>query len=514
MKLTTLSSDFEPVIRLVLTSVQKEKFWKKRQEVEITNLPELHEVLKQHDPRAVSKLIDQMRNISNRLLCEYKFFPSYNILKNDQRNIKKLVMKEPSLAIVFTTNYSGYIREWAIKSVNSFNGSFELAVLLYRLNDWVPEVRKAAREKISRLLNSKSDNSDTLHLLLECAEFILDFTKFGRAELLEQKLISSLHSNPEFEYGVWQIIIQNKQDQAARLFKLSLQNNKFRDRQLTLLQKAQHQSVRRLALQNLLLSNNQSSEVDIDEMLSLGLKDRSIEVRRLALSYIIQEKPKAFHKENTYRSLLNQENVGLFDRVMFGLRSLKIDILPELRHNLKIKHNLTMTADLLCRWGDREDAHLLYEISTDLPPKEMISLLSASAHLGNEKAVEHLQLIMASHDDKAVASKAAKVLAKMRVGLTFKDFQRAIKYKKDIVGRGYLLLTYGIPTMEYAHIMALLITQKVNYPPDQLWDVFAKKRRKGMFNPTEKELIFLKELSDESLDLKRKFENYMGLKLL
>ncbi|MBO6550626.1 MAG: hypothetical protein JJ964_13535 [Rhizobiales bacterium] len=423
-------------------------------------------------------------------------------------------MKEPSLAIVFTTNYSGYIREWAIKSVNSFNGSFELAVLLYRLNDWVPEVRKAAREKISRLLNSKSDNSDTLHLLLECAEFILDFTKFGRAELLEQKLISSLHSNPEFEYGVWQIIIQNKQDQAARLFKLSLQNNKFRDRQLTLLQKAQHQSVRRLALQNLLLSNNQSSEVDIDEMLSLGLKDRSIEVRRLALSYIIQEKPKAFHKENTYRSLLNQENVGLFDRVMFGLRSLKIDILPELRHNLKIKHNLTMTADLLCRWGDREDAHLLYEISTDLPPKEMISLLSASAHLGNEKAVEHLQLIMASHDDKAVASKAAKVLAKMRVGLTFKDFQRAIKYKKDIVGRGYLLLTYGIPTMEYAHIMALLITQKVNYPPDQLWDVFAKKRRKGMFNPTEKELIFLKELSDESLDLKRKFENYMGLKLL
>ncbi len=515
MKRKTLSTNFEQVFRHAITDVPTTKFWRKRQAINFCVVQSLCDVLNQHDPRAVSTLIDQIRTRIDEVLYELNNVRSKSILRSAEKTQKKMIQIEPSLAIVFTMDNSGYIREKAVKSVRSLSGAFELALLLYRLNDWVPEVRKAARIKILDLLDPETPTEEGLNLVLGCAEIILEFSRFGRASLEEKHVISTLLSYPGFYEGLWKIIIENKQDLAARLFRLSLENNKFKYKSVNVLQNAQHQSVRRMALKNLLAQDLETAVVNFDDALALGLKDTSIEVRRLALSYIIQEKPKLFHKEHIYRTMLKQKNSSLFDKIMFGLKSLGIDVLPQLRSNIKESsgEDLSASAILLARWGVQADGELLVERSLDCLPQEMTILLSSAAYLGNEEAKVMLRQVVLFHDDNKEALRAAIALAKMKENLNFQDFQVAIETEKDVVERGFLRLTFGIPTMEFANIMALMLSRNIECSSSSLWNILLKKRNNGMFQPTEYECCGLKEIVGSNLELANKFERCLGVKL-
>ena len=91
-------------------------------------------------------------------------------LIRDERNSSSIQHSQYITKIwIDLCSWDGYIREKAIRNLEEAapNGLF-FALLLRRLNDWVPEVRKAARNKIQMIakLSNSADVVDALFLIL------------------------------------------------------------------------------------------------------------------------------------------------------------------------------------------------------------------------------------------------------------------------------------------------------------------------------------------------------------
>ena len=57
----------------------------------------------------------------------------------------------PETSPVFSVSGNGYVREKAVKKWLRVNNSFELSLLVLRLNDWVEQVRSTAILKLEKL---------------------------------------------------------------------------------------------------------------------------------------------------------------------------------------------------------------------------------------------------------------------------------------------------------------------------------------------------------------------------
>ena len=68
------------------------------------------------------------------------------------RNDAELLAETTNLEYLFLFHRSGYLREAALNKLDgALPGAFYVAAITYRLNDWVPQVRHAARDCLSRV---------------------------------------------------------------------------------------------------------------------------------------------------------------------------------------------------------------------------------------------------------------------------------------------------------------------------------------------------------------------------
>ena len=82
-------------------------------------------------------------------------------------------------APVLMFNRNGYIREAALKAINQLPDTpFFLAALVWRLNDWVEPVRRAAQYCANRELPRLSTRT-----IVGAAPFLLERMKIGRAHV-------------------------------------------------------------------------------------------------------------------------------------------------------------------------------------------------------------------------------------------------------------------------------------------------------------------------------------------
>lgn len=89
------------------------------------------------------------------------------------------------------SSWNGYVREKALRTLaGPAPNSFFLSLAVRRLNDWVPEVRGAAREAVPRLAQA-TDPEQVVDML--CSVFPT-WTSWGRVELAHRQVMTDLIS--------------------------------------------------------------------------------------------------------------------------------------------------------------------------------------------------------------------------------------------------------------------------------------------------------------------------------
>ena len=103
-------------------------------------------------------------------------------------------------------SWDGYTRERTIRTISGpVPNSFFLALLLRRLNDWVPQVREAAREKIPTLLSE----SDPISVVEALCLTLSHWNSWGRMEQSDKQAILDSISNPRIELSLQSKIVSS-----------------------------------------------------------------------------------------------------------------------------------------------------------------------------------------------------------------------------------------------------------------------------------------------------------------
>lgn len=92
------------------------------------------------------------------------------------------------------TSWDGYKREKTLRALTgAAPNSFFFALAIRRLNDWVPQVREAAREKIPLIVNE----SDPIHVVDALCVTLSNWNSWGRIEQSDKEVLLEIVSKQE-----------------------------------------------------------------------------------------------------------------------------------------------------------------------------------------------------------------------------------------------------------------------------------------------------------------------------
>ncbi len=117
---------------------------------------------------------------------------------------KSWLNSAPFLTWVDLCNWDGYKREKALRTLSSgAPNSFFFTLTLRRLNDWVPEVRKAAREKLPQIAKL----TDPIHVAESLCLVLSNWNSWGRIELSDKMALLDIISQEEVANAIKSKII-------------------------------------------------------------------------------------------------------------------------------------------------------------------------------------------------------------------------------------------------------------------------------------------------------------------
>lgn len=109
-----------------------------------------------------------------------------------RRQPEQLLARVEGLAYIFVSHGSGYLREAALKRITEpMPSAFLFALVAYQLNDWVPQVRKAARNCLRRVM-PLTDAA----IVAEAAMYLLQYRDFWQRGVTEIGILDTVLTEP------------------------------------------------------------------------------------------------------------------------------------------------------------------------------------------------------------------------------------------------------------------------------------------------------------------------------
>ncbi len=163
--------------------------------------------------------------------------------------LSALFSRSPALARILVFHGSGHVRQAALEALNEAPvNMFEFAALVYRLNDWVPEVRAAAASTYRRLaadIPAQMIAESSIHLLPRAV-------LFSRWSLREKGVYLDSAFRQDVAEAVGRVLMGRPLGRIGRFFRVMLQRPGL-DRYLTdLAKQAQIPLVRAIAYETLI----------------------------------------------------------------------------------------------------------------------------------------------------------------------------------------------------------------------------------------------------------------------
>ena len=460
--------------------------------------PSFGALLERHDPRAVASIEREIRrrtDLARRADLDAsgtlppRGAPSERWLAAVAAHVDRLLERHPALAPALATSGDGRVREAALDAMTALPGPFELALLLRRVADWVPEVRRAALGALERtLLDPGTDPSRRCALIADVLELVLprpDGRRGGHAlGTVRERLLDA----PGVDEALARLVREGRTDRAPRLLRQGLAAERIDLTALaSLAREAAHASVRRIALGHAVRSG------DADAL--VALEDRSPEVRRAALDLLLAAGPPPASRAALERTLLDPRP-ALSDRAAAGLDRLGVDPVALATHALETLDPPPWAAARRVARGTgahgaraRERLRAALERLGDEPPR-WLHLLAAA---GDDRARERLRDLALRGPDESLAREAVAALVRLGEPVPREALLEAADAGEGFARRGLVALTRSLSPTDVVRTIARLEAAGADEVGERLWDRLEARiaRARGGANPSDAELARL-----------------------
>lgn len=469
-----------------------------------TSLSEIDaDYLEVHDPRFVGRISDKLRRIldsapviawrgSRRPSDLFQF-------------VTETAKRSKLSALVLSTSASGYVREAAVQRIESIPGPFSLALLVNRLNDWVPNVRAAAEARLSEM-SARLDRG----LVAGCIEYLWRFDEYGRASSAGREIIAGLIDDDAAAAAVREWVLQKSDDRSLRLAQHLLRSPALDDLLIGLATRHKHPRLRALAAKAALegvfswrsrTAQKRSISVAFDRAamaLSL-LKDRSADVQHHALQHLSQNLQDRAALDHILKRYLLHPRQKLSETAQWRLGKLGVDWLAWVRQEFEARPLDVALARLLVRVGAASDGERLWSSAQRAPERTRLAFLLAAARLQQADAIEEARVIALHDPDLARARAASAALLDGSHLIAVEDLITAASAPDTFARRGFFAHAGKRSLIDQLRIFCRLEACGHALGADA-FDRLGRRANRGRFDPTAAQL---EELRQRSADCPR-----------
>ncbi|MES1200175.1 MAG: hypothetical protein ABUS57_01845, partial [Pseudomonadota bacterium] len=396
----------------------------------------------------------------------------------------------------------GHVREMAVQSISTIPGPFCLALVVHRLNDWVVQVRLAAEKKLAAVQGDLSCAT-----ILGAIEYLWEFDRVGRAGDSARRFVQSLASRPDVLQALQAEALVGVTDRALRIVRRLLRSPTLDDDLLTLATTSRHPHIRATATRALLTHSVRwrdgrairhrelSFSGDVQSLARRALGDDATVVQLAGLEYVVS------HGEtwNDYEPILMRYAVhsrnSLAELAQWGLKKIGVDWIGRLRQQLFDGPAINRrVADILGRVGDAKDGERIYAASDALPDTLALPLLSASALLKVEPAVERLRQIALTTPNYELARRASRALQEAGVPLDADALKAMADRGDEFFARGLGRHITPLGAISQLNVLARLERARASFDLPAWFARTQKKINRGAFTINETEKTELQRL--------------------
>lgn len=335
---------------------------------------------------------------------------------------REIYLRERTNSGVFVSlsSPSGYERQRALDQISHVPSAFCLGLVLYRLNDWVDEVRVTASHTIARLAPHLSNE-----FLAEAFRFYLASAEWGRIDDTGRRLLADLFGSSPVRDEAFRRVMQGRANAAPTTLRRMLRSADW-DRLLPqLAMSARHPAVRHIALRTLLdghyswrrnglARRDVTIAFDRTALVDAALTARSAATRLIALRAFAGTLDQNSGQVERLAELLFDRAAAVASSAAFWLSRHSKRPAQLLRDRLASGgpcHPATLL--MLGQIGEPGDIPSLSEIATRARHPKAIAALTSAGRLGSLDAVDALIGLATSADDRA-AKAASLALATLR----------------------------------------------------------------------------------------------------
>jgi HEAT repeat protein len=319
-------------------------------------------------------------------------------------------------------SHDGYKRENAVRRLGMLGNPIAIPRLIVRANDWVPQVREAAKRSLLQLLKNENATAfiislPELHHLQKCgrddhSELISKVTQFLVLPSNNSHVKSATESTDPF---VARIAVKLCQEHAL-LNKQELMEKCLSHKDVV---------VRKIAAFQLREFNG----AELVSYLEIAIKDPYMPIRREAFQIYAKINPEA-GLAMAHRFLFDK-SVSMRDLAIFYLKKNSIDVSQEFKNILESQIQSTLKVKCailgLAMLNDKQYSALIVGFTRhNLPAIRKVSL-QALVKLTGQLAKSFL-LVGLKDESPNVTNEAARLLCKYYIVLSIEELEEVIEY--------------------------------------------------------------------------------------
>ena len=403
-----------------------------------------------------------------------------------------------------TRHYNGHLRQRAVLCLGSMKAGETLPAIIRRANDWVSQVRDAARQSIRQFMVPQG-----ARWLVECLpEFgkLLSSQRDDHARLLEE--IHRFLVRPENNAVLMEGLNSAKPDVARLVLGLMLEQQLFTvDVIFERTQGHKNPSVRLIATRAWLRQSGRRNEQDL---LTL-LKDRYAPVRQVALAVVMDEN--ADVPVTMLLTLLHDNNELVRKR---AARVLTERGHSPVAHSLAVFNDATQNLSRRCvalRALDEQKYEDVLALALDCLKSDSTALYKTALDI----AVDHLQenarellLEAMSYPAYSVAKRACRQYAKRKFFLTLEEILRSQAAAPSAEHLGlYLPLSARLGLWEGLQFMLMQAGNAEREPMRQALAKWTTRLNRFYTEPTAHQKTALRALLIQHPDVGLRDKNYL-----
>ncbi len=481
----------------------------------------LSDILEEHDVRWTSVLVESIRAATEIQL--YQQFTDRRLRSSaeHQRLVATILSVDPEAAFGLMTVWSGHVREAATRAIASLPGPFSLALLVHRTNDWVPEVRLAAEQSLSRL---RAEINPAV--VVGCIEFLWQIGRFRRASDAARSMVAELLDAPAVLALLKDECLRESTDRAFRLFRWQLRTESL-DGSLLAIARTHRQARFRATATRVLLQQFYSwrngnviqqrliaNVVDREALSRSALDDRSAAVQLAGLEYIVSVGPVWPGYGAALMKLVTSESSSVSGLSQWALTRAGIQWLDDLRSRFKTGEDrgLAITR-VLGGAGDHHDGESLQDFASALSDADALPYLASAAKLKSAQAVARLEEIALSAPKVALSRRASKALKEAGAWLRCSELKPLADKGDEFFARGLGIHFQRLKVMDQLNLLARLERAQAHFSVDEWFGMPMRKINRGSFAPSESEQRELAFLLQASPSIRERARRLLALKL-